>query len=383
VLLGATGSIGVSTFDLVALNPGRFRVLGASSQRRIDELAQAARTLDIPHLTVADPAARGVFAQTYPDLAGRLTASGEAGLLELLQACPGAMVVNGLVGAAGLRPTVAALEGGLDVALANKEALVVGGALVLAAARRSGARIWPVDSEHSAIAQCLRGNPQTEVASLWLTASGGPFRDRDPRELGQVTLAEVLDHPTWRMGPKITVDSATMMNKGLEVIEAQLLFGIPLADIRVVVHRQSIVHSMVEFADGSLLAQLGTPDMRVPILFALSRGRHVPSGLPRFDPLRAAALTFEEPDRRRYPCLALARRAAEAGGGAPVVLNAANEEAVAAVLREQLPFADVARVIEETLDQLPAAEAASVDDALALDARARARARERVEALTR
>ena len=383
VLLGATGSIGQSTLDLARRHPGRFPVMGASSQHRVDELAAAARAFDIPHLSVTDPAARSAFAQRHPDLAARLTSPGEAGLLELLAACPGALAVNGLVGAAGLRPTVAALDAGMDVALANKEALVVGGSLVLEAARRSGARLWPVDSEHSAIAQCLRGNPHDEVAALWLTASGGPFRDLDPSRLGSVTLAEVLNHPTWRMGPKITVDSATMMNKGLEVIEAHLLFGIGLADIRVVVHRQSIVHSMVEFVDGSLLAQLGSPDMRVPILFALTRGQHAPSGLPRFDPVRAGALTFEEPDPRRYPCLALARQAAEAGGGGPVVLNAANEEAVAAVLREQLPFSGVARVIQQALDESPALPVASVDEALALDARTRVRARERVAALTR
>jgi 1-deoxy-D-xylulose-5-phosphate reductoisomerase len=383
LLLGATGSIGQSTLDLVSRLPGRFRVAGASAQRRAHELVQLARAFEIPRLCVVDGAARAELVREAPDLAPRLTAAGAGGLLELVAACPGATVVNGLVGAAGLAPTVAALRAGMDVALANKEALVVGGPLLLEAARQGQSRLWPVDSEHSAIAQCLRGNPLQEVFALWLTASGGPFRDRDPRTLGQVSVAEVLAHPTWQMGPKITVDSATMMNKGLEVLEAHLLFGIDLAHIHVVIHRQSIIHSMVEFVDGAVLAQLGAPDMRIPILYALEEGAHREADLQRYNPVSGGPLTFEEPDPARYPCLALARRAAAAGGGAPVVLNAANEEAVAGVLREELSFAEIPRVIEWALGAIAPGRIASVEDALQLDAHVRARAREWVLARAR
>jgi 1-deoxy-D-xylulose-5-phosphate reductoisomerase len=288
------------------------------------------------------------------------------------------MVVHGLVGAAGLEPTVRALEAGLDVALANKEALVVGGQLVLDAAARGGARLWPVDSEHSAIAQCLRGNPTREVARIWLTASGGPFRDHAPESLAHVSLEEVLDHPTWDMGPKITVDSASMMNKGLEVIEAHWLFGVPLDRIEVVVHRESIVHSFVEFVDGVFLAQLGAPDMRLPILFALTEGEHVACEVAPWTPISAPALHFEAPDPARYPCLELAREAARRGGSAPIVLNAANEEAVAALLDGHLAFAQIPRVISAALDAAPAVVAGSVDEALAIDRETRIRVRETI-----
>jgi 1-deoxy-D-xylulose-5-phosphate reductoisomerase len=288
------------------------------------------------------------------------------------------MVVNGLVGAVGLQPTIQALERGHDVALANKEALVVGGELVLDAAERGGATLWPVDSEHSAIAQCLRGNPRAELRKIWLTASGGPFRDRAPESLAEVSLKEVLDHPNWDMGPKITVDSATMMNKGLEIIEAMHLFGAQLADVRVVIHRQSIVHSMVEFVDGAFLAQLGAPDMRIPILYALSRGEHWDCDAAPMDPLRLGRLDFEEADPRRYPCLGLARGAAEIGGAAPLVLNAANEEAVAGVLDSRLSFMDIPQVIEETLAEISHSPVGSVEEALERDAETRARAGELV-----
>ena len=292
---------------------------------------------------------------------------GPDGLLALLEQAPGAMVVNGLVGAAGLAPTVWSLERGHDVALANKEALVVGGPLVLDAARRSGARLWPVDSEHSAIAQCLRGNPHAELSRIWLTASGGPFRDRDPETLAEVGLDEVLDHPTWDMGPKVTVDSATMMNKGLEVLEAHFLFDVPIERIEVVVHRESIVHSLIELRDGAFLAQMGAPDMRVPILYALGEGEHLASAVAPWSPLEAPTLHFEAPDRRRYPCLDLARRAGEVAGAAPIVLNAANEVAVAALLRGELSFGRIPGVIERALERIPLDPVGSVDEALRRD----------------
>jgi 1-deoxy-D-xylulose-5-phosphate reductoisomerase len=378
VLLGATGSIGRSTVDLVRRYPDRFRIVGASTHRRADDLVPLARDFGIGHLAVVDAGAREAAARNHADLGAHWTAPGGEGLLELIEACPGALVVNGVVGAAGLAPTVHALERGHDVALANKEALVVGGHLVLEAAERGQSTLWPVDSEHSAIAQCLRGNPAREVHQLWLTASGGPFRDRDPRTFGEVTLAEVLRHPTWDMGPKITVDSATMMNKGLEILEAHLLFGTPLARIQVVVHRQSIVHSMVEFVDGAFLAQLGEPDMRLPILYALTGGEHVEADVAPFDPVRAGSLTFEAPDPARYPCLDLARQAAAAGGAASIVLNAANEEAVAALLREAVSFEEIPRLIEHALAELPLTGVASVSEALDRDELTRRHTRQHV-----
>lgn len=377
LLLGATGSIGTSTLDLVRRFPERFTVGGLSANARVDEIARLAREFPGAQLHLADSGAAERLRREHPDLASRLRTPGQDGLHEFIVAAPGAMVVNGLVGSAGLRPTVWALEAGLDVALANKEALVVGGPLVLEAARRSGARIWPVDSEHSAIAQCLRGNPARELARIWLTASGGPFRDRDPESLVDVTLAEVLAHPNWDMGPKISVDSATMMNKGLEVLEACYLFDVELDRVHVVVHRESIVHSLIELRDGAFLAQMGAPDMRVPILFALTEGEHVATDVAPWSPLQSPALHFEAPDERRYPCMALARRAAELGGAAPIVLNAANEEAVAALLRGELSFLGIAGVIEEALGRLPLDAVHSVDEALERDHHTRIEVRAR------
>jgi 1-deoxy-D-xylulose-5-phosphate reductoisomerase len=377
ILLGATGSIGRSTLDLVRRWPERFTLLGASAQRRGQALAELADVYPEAVLSLGDEAARRSLLVARPDLEARMTAPGERGLLELIEGAPvGSLVVNGLVGAAGLRPTVEALRRGLDVALANKEALVVGGELVLEAARESGATLWPVDSEHSAIAQCLRGNPRRELSRIWLTASGGPFRDADPDALGSVSLEQVLDHPTWKMGPKITVDSATMMNKGLEVIEAHHLFQLGYDRIEVVIHRQSIVHSMIEMVDGVFLAQLGAPDMRLPILYALGGGEHWEADLAPFDPVAAGTLQFEAPDPRRYPCLGLARAAGEAGGSAPIVLNAANEELVGGLLRGSLSFGDIPRLIERALESLPLSAISSVEEALERDMQTRRVVRE-------
>ena len=372
LLLGATGSIGTSALDLVARYPDRFSVWGAAARRRGEELAGLARAHKVSHLAVADETAREEFAAGHSDLVGKLAAPGVEGLLELIEMAPKeTMVVNGLVGAVGLLPTVVALRRGLDVALANKEALVVGGDLVLDAAMESGAKLWPVDSEHSAIAQCLRGTPPEELRRIWLTASGGPFRDLPPEELATVSLAQVLAHPTWKMGEKISVDSATMMNKGLEVIEAHYLFGLPLGEIRVVLHRESIVHSMVELRDGAFLAQLGAPDMRLPLLYALGEGNHLAADLSPFDPLEMGSLHFERPDLSRYPCFVLAREAAEAGGAATIVLNAANEEAVAGLLREELSFTGIAPLIERALAEIFFPLPSTVEEALDADRQTR------------
>jgi 1-deoxy-D-xylulose-5-phosphate reductoisomerase len=368
VLLGATGSIGQSTLDLLPRFSQRFRVVAASAYRRGEELAEIIRAHQVKHFALAEESAREAFSQAHPDLREGLAAAGGEGILELLAEAPkDALVVNGVVGAAGLQPTVEALRRGLDVALANKEALVVGGELVLEAARTGKATLWPVDSEHSAIAQCLRAAGPSELRRIWLTASGGPFRDTRPEDLAHVSLEQVLDHPNWDMGPKITVDSATMMNKGLEVIEAKLLFRLHLDDVQVVLHRQSIVHSMIELRDGAFLAQLGTPDMRLPILYALSGGEHWATDFPALDPLSMGSLDFEAPDPRRYPCLGLARAAAESGGSAPLVLNAANEEAVAGLLRGELSFVEIAPLIERALQSLSGPAAGSVPEALQKD----------------
>jgi 1-deoxy-D-xylulose-5-phosphate reductoisomerase len=368
VLLGATGSIGRSTLDLLKRFPQRFRLWGAVAGRRDEPLVEIVRAHQVKRFALGDPEARARCLQAHPELKESLAAPGDEGILELIAGAPAeTLVVNGLVGAVGLAPTVAALERGLDVALANKEALVVGGELVLAAARRGQARLWPVDSEHSAVAQCLRGTGEGELRRIWLTASGGPFRDTAPEDLAKVSLEQVLSHPNWDMGPKITVDSATMMNKGLEVIEAQHFFQVPLDDVRIVLHRQSIVHSMVELRDGAFLAQLGAPDMHLPILYALSGGEHWEHEAAPFDPLRMGRLDFEEPDPRRYPCLALARQAAEAGGSAVIVLNAANEEAVAGLLRRELSFVEIAALIERALAALSGPAVSSVPEALEKD----------------
>jgi 1-deoxy-D-xylulose-5-phosphate reductoisomerase len=289
------------------------------------------------------------------------------------------LVVSALVGAVGLAPTYAAVEIGRDVALANKETLVVAGKHIMAAAAASGSRILPVDSEHNAVHQCLRGESPEEVHRLWLTASGGPFRRHSLDELTRVTAAEALCHPTWSMGPKITVDSATLMNKGLEVIEARWLFGLGPDRIRVVIHPQSVVHSMVELIDGSFKAQLGITDMRHPIQYALSWPRRWKTKLRPFDPIEAGTLEFERPDLERFPCLGLAYRALETGGAAPAVLNAANEVAGQAFLEGRAGFREIGEIVASTLERHGADPGASLSELVAADKRARSTAEQLLE----
>ena len=378
VVLGATGSIGVQTLDLVARHPDRLQVAALSCRSRVTELSAQVAALarlqpqaPAPLVAVTDPAAHAVAARD-PLLRDKLLPPGAESLnLAVSDAADAHCLVNGLVGAAGLRPTLAAAARGLRIALANKESLVVGGELVAAAVARGGAEILPVDSEHSAIAQCLSGRRESEVSRLILTASGGPFRQTPAADLAGVTLAEVLRHPTWDMGPKITVDSATLMNKGLEVIEAHHLFGVSYDRIDVVVHPGSIVHSLVEFVDGALLAQLGTPDMRIPLQYALSGEKHWPLATGRLDLVATGTLRFEAPDLKRFPCLGLAMAAGRQGGTAPIVLNAANEVAVAALLAGHIRYADIPRVIEECLTALPAVPVTDLATALAVDVQAR------------
>jgi len=390
VVLGVTGSIGTQTMDLVRRHPDRLRVAAVSCRTNVEglaseltRLAEACPDSPAPLVAVTDDAARERAAVEL-DLGERLLAAGPAGLVEAVNGPADATVlVNGLVGAVGLEPTLAAAARGMRIALANKETLVVGGELVARAVIAGGAEVLPVDSEHAAIAQCLSGRREDEIERLILTASGGPFRETPATELASVSLEQVLDHPTWNMGPKITVDSATLMNKGLEVIEAHHLFGIAYEQIDVVVHPGSIVHSLVEFVDGALLAQLGTPDMRIPLQYAISGERHWPLQTGRLDLLTVGALRFEAPDLERFPCLGLAREAGMAGGSAPIILNAANEVAVQALLEGAVTYADIPRIIANTLAVTVPQRVPDVVAALAVDADARRRAAVEVDGARR
>ena len=348
LILGSTGSIGVQALDVVS-RADDFEVVGLSAQGSWEQLVQQAVAHGVDRIALADPHAAARAAEVWTD--GEVLV-GPEGLVQLVLESGADLVLNALVGSAGLGPTVATLGEGIDLALANKESLVVGGELVMALAEATGAQVLPVDSEHSAIFQLLDGEPVGSVDRLLLTASGGPFRGRTREELADVTVAQALDHPTWAMGGKITIDSATLMNKGLEVIEAHHLFGTPYDRIDVVVHPQSIVHSLVQLCDGSTLAHLGYPDMRVPIAFALHHPARVELPVDRLDLAALGSLDFEPVDTDTFACLRLAREAGIAGGTAPCVLNAANEVAVHAFLEGRLSFTAIAEVVERTLDAL-------------------------------
>ena len=366
-LLGATGSIGTQTLDLLRRHPERLQLVAVAVNRRWQELADLLPGFSVK-VAIEDPAARDAAARSGRFGSGLLPDTGAAGLVQAID-CD--VVVNGIVGAAGLAPSLAAVRRGRRLALANKESLVVGGDLIREALAGSDAEILPVDSEHSAVAQCLCGRRREDLVRVILTASGGPFREFSPERLRTVTRDEVLAHPTWQMGPKITVDSATLMNKGLEVIEAHHLFGLDDDAIDVVVHPGSWVHSFVQLRDGALLAQLGAPDMRVPLLYAITGEQRWPLATEPFDLLRIGSLHFEAPDLVRFPCLELARQAGRQGGTAPITLNAANEVAVAALLADDLAYHEVSGLIATTLDRLPVQPVATLDDALAADHEAR------------
>ncbi|MBA2636652.1 MAG: 1-deoxy-D-xylulose-5-phosphate reductoisomerase, partial [Solirubrobacterales bacterium] len=337
--------------------------------------AQAER-LGVQRVALSDPAAAARAAELWTG--GRVLAGAE-GLIELITDGDADLVLNALVGSAGLGPSIAALGEGIDLALANKESLVVGGELVMALAEATGARVIPVDSEHSALHQLLAGERAGTVDRLVITASGGPFRGRSREELADVRPPEALAHPTWSMGGKISIDSATLMNKGLEVIEAQHLFGVPLERIDVVVHPQSVVHALVQFGDGASLAHLGYPDMRVPISYALHHPERADLPVPRLDLAALGSLTFEAPDTESFPCLRLAREAAVEGGTTPCVLNAANEIAVEAFLGGRLSFLGIPEVIERALHELPHTPVRHFSDLFQADREARRRAHELVE----
>ncbi len=376
-ILGATGSIGASTIDLLKRNPSGYRVEAVSANRNGRALARIARELDARFAAVAHD---GAYADLKEDLAGSgiEAAAGPAAMIEAARR-PADWVMAAIAGATGLEPTLAAVERGGTVALANKECLVCAGALFMRRAALKGTKVLPVDSEHNALFQALSAGRREDVVRLVLTASGGPFRTWSMDAIRAATPAQALKHPNWSMGPKVTIDSATLMNKGLELIEAHHLFAMESAGIDVVVHPQSIVHGLVEFRDGSVIAQLGPPDMRIPIAHCLAWPTRIEGPGPRLDLARIATLTFEAPDVQRFPALSLARRALEAGNGAPTVLNAANEVAVAEFIAERLPFPGIPALVEATLEaahrQGALREPASVEDALAIDHIARSLAR--------
>lgn len=370
-VLGSTGSIGTQTLDIVRLFPDRFRVVALTAGSNVDLLERQAREFAPACVVIASEEAAGDLSSRLSDT-GVEVLSGPEGLCEAASQSNVDTVVAALVGFAGLESVLAALRAKKKVALANKETLVVAGALVDKALSDHGGVLIPVDSEHSAIFQCLVGEPHSGVEELILTASGGPFRTRPRGTFGTITREEALDHPNWSMGAKITIDSATMMNKGLEVIEARWLFGIDVERIGVVIHPQSIIHSMVTFADGSTKAQLGVPDMKVPIQYALSYPDRWPAPHARLDWSSIRSLDFETPDAERFPCLQLAYDALREGGAAPAVLNAANEQAVALFLEGRVRFNDISTIISDALAAISPRDARCLEDLKAVDEEARA-----------
>ena len=377
LILGSTGSIGTQALDLVSRSE-ELELVGLSAERSWEALLEQARAHGVRRIALVDPhaAARAAEAWTEGEVLG-----GAEGLVRLVVESGAELVLNALVGSAGLGPTVATLGEGIDLALANKESLVVGGELVTALAQATGAQITPVDSEHTALHQLLSGQPVGVVERLTITASGGPFRGYTRAQLEEVSISEALAHPTWAMGGKITIDSATMMNKGLELMEAHHLFGTPYERIDVVVHPQSLIHGLVQLADGAMLAHLGPHDMRLAISYALHGAQSVPLPIAALDLVEVGALTFEAVDLDAFPCLRLARAAAAQGGTAPCVLNAANEVAVHAFLAERLPFTGIPAVIEATLERLPGAPVRAFESLYEADRAARAIAAEAVAAL--
>jgi 1-deoxy-D-xylulose-5-phosphate reductoisomerase len=380
VILGATGSVGVQALDVVERSAGELVVTGLSAATAWEPLLEQAERFGVTRIALADPHAAARASEVWTD--GEVL-SGPDGIVSLVTDSGCDLVLNGIVGAAGLLASVATLGEGIDLALANKESLVVGGELVNQLAEATGARIIPVDSEHSALHQLISGERPGTVLKLILTASGGPFRGATAAELAEVSVADALAHPTWSMGSKISIDSATLMNKGLEVIEAHHLFGTPYSEIDVVVHPQSIIHSMVQLIDGVTLAHMGYPDMRVPIAYALHHPERSELPVTPLDLPALGSISFEAPDLATFPCLRLAREAGIAGGTAPCTLNAANEVAVHAFLAERLAFHQIPAVIESTLEQLGTSVIHSFETLTRADAQARAVAGDMVERLSR
>jgi 1-deoxy-D-xylulose-5-phosphate reductoisomerase len=384
-ILGSTGSIGVNTLDVIRAHPDQFKVTALTAGRQIERLAEQCLEFK-PKIAVVHSAADAKTLQELLEGKGLSIAvhHGEAGLMSAVTESECDTVMAAIVGAAGLLPTLRAAELGKRVLLANKESLVMSGDIFMNAAIQGGAELLPIDSEHNAIFQCLpphytnpkhtmRMKERLGVEEIWLTASGGPFRNTPIDQLANITPDQACAHPNWVMGRKISVDSATMMNKGLEVIEAHWLFGLPLEQIKVLIHPESVVHSMVRYRDGSVMAQLGQPDMRTPIAFGLAWPNRIDAGVAPLDLTQLSGLHFTEPDLQRFPCLGLAFAAAKQGGTSPTVLNAANEIAVAAFLEGRLPYLKIAQAVEFSLNQLPGQKAGSLDEVLAVDREARLR----------
>ena len=380
-LLGSTGSIGCNVLEVVRQYPGRFRVVGMAAGNNIKLLKEQIEAFGPQLVSVADDTLAGDLIQSLPPGWGDKVVVGRAGNEEVARLPEADLVVSAIVGAAGLTPTMAAIEAGKDIALANKETLVMAGDLVMKAVARRRVQLLPIDSEHNAIAQALEAGRHQDIHRLILTASGGPFRNTPARELWEVSPEQALSHPNWSMGRKISIDSATLMNKGLEVIEAHWLFGVPVEQIEVLVHPQSIVHSMVEYIDGSVVAQMGIPDMRIPIVYALSYPERLRLGLPRLNLSKCGDLSFTPPDFNRFPALQLAYKACKRGGTMPAALNAANEVAVEAFLVGKIRFPEIALVVAETVSRAEHKEADRIGTVLAVDMAARMLAESVVEAL--
>jgi 1-deoxy-D-xylulose-5-phosphate reductoisomerase len=379
-VVGSTGSIGQNTLRVVEHLSDRFRIFALAANSAVDRLAEQTAIFRPDVVAIADTPSADQFRKRCMDLRISVpeVVTGERGLRQIASATEVDIVVSAAVGAAGLEPTYSAVAAGKTVALANKEAMVLAGELLCKTASRTGARVIPVDSEHSAVDQCLRSGEHGEVRRLILTASGGPFRETPVEQFGRITPEEALKHPTWRMGKRITMDSATLMNKGLEVIEARWLFNIPSEKIDIMVHPQSVVHSMVEFVDGSVIAQLGTADMRQPIQYALTYPERLPSPVASLDWTAVPRLDFAPPDRQKFPCIGLAYRAIQMGGTAPAVLNAADEVVVEAFLDKRIPFSVIPQIIGAILDAHDVQPAEDLESIMKADAWARYEARRRL-----
>lgn len=373
-ILGSTGSIGTQTLDIVAQYPDQFQIVGLASGRNVELLAAQIRQFQPAIAAICEQDKLPELTAAISDLQPQpILLAGEAGVVEVARYGKAEIVVTGIVGCAGLQSTIAAIEAGKDIALANKETLIAGGPVVLPLVEKHQVKLLPADSEHSAIFQCLQGVPAGGLRRILLTASGGAFRDLPTEKLAQVKVADALKHPNWTMGRKITIDSATLMNKGLEVIEAHFLFSLDYDQIEIVIHPQSIIHSLIELQDTSVLAQLGLPDMRLPLLYALSWPKRLYTKWEQLDLVKAGNLTFRTPDHQKYPCMQLAYAAGKAGGAMPAVLNAANEQAVALFLEEKIQFLDIPRCIETVCDRYSANNSAypSLDEIMAADKWAR------------
>ena len=373
-ILGSTGSIGTQTLDIVTHNPDKFRVVGLAAGSNISLLAEQTRTFKPEIVALRDTKKLTEFKEAISSMEHPpQVLSGQEGICEVARYGDAESVVTGIVGCAGLLPTIAAIETGKDIALANKETLIAGAPVVLPLVKKYGVKLLPADSEHSAIFQCLQGVPEGGLRKIILTASGGSFRDLPVEKLSSVTVKDALKHPNWSMGQKITIDSATLMNKGLEVIEAHYLFDVDYDNIDIVIHPQSIIHSLIEVNDTSVLAQLGWPDMRLPLLYALSWPERIHTDWEQLDLVKAGDLTFREPDHKKYPCMQLAYAAGREGGLMPAVLNAANEQAVALFLKEKIGFLDIPRLIETVCDRFSSQNTASpsLEDILSADQWAR------------